>query len=88
MEEAIKNSANFIYNDFKVYSIFNAIAIYNAIILSGEKDKILQQKVKNYIKENIKYVLKSNYCLLKKIQIYIFNYNIHLYSILIKFLRG
>ena len=47
MEEAIKNSANFIYNDFKVYSIFNAIAIYNAIILSGEKDKILQQKVKN-----------------------------------------
>ena len=88
LDEKIKKNAKFIYNDYKVYSMFNAIAIYNQMTLSEKIDKKLENEVKRFVRNNIKYVLKSNYSFIKKMQIYIFNYNIYFYNILIKILRG
>lgn len=87
MENKIKNEANFLYNDFIVYSMLNAIAIYNSMILNNKIDNDLYINITTYIKNNIKYVIKSNYNIIKKIQIYIFNYNKKLYNIIIKRLR-
>lgn len=69
-----------ILDDYITYSLFNAISIVNMMVLNNRYNYELQEKVKKFIKENIKSVKKSQYNIIKKIQIYLFHYNLNLYK--------
>lgn len=81
-EKSFKIVPKELLNDYITYALFNAISIVNMMILNNIYNCELQNKVKKFVKENIKSVKKSKYGFVKKIQIYIFNYNFSLYKII------
>ena len=62
------------------YTLFNAISIANMMILNNSYNSELLNEVKKIVKDNIKCVKESQYSYLKKLQIYIFNFNFDIYK--------
>ena len=81
-EKSFKIVQKELLNDYITYALFNAISIVNMMLLNNKYNCELQNKVKEYVKENIKSVKKSKYGFVKKLQIYLFNYNFNLYKII------
>lgn len=67
-------------DSYITYSLFNSIAIANRMILNDSYNDELLKNVKVTVKDNIKSVKKSQYNFLKKMQIYLFNWNFGVYK--------
>lgn len=67
-------------DSYITYSLFNSIAIANRMILNNFYNDELLKNVKVTVKDNIKSVKKSQYNFLKKMQIYLFNWNFSVYK--------
>ena len=76
----IEKNYNILLNDYMTYTLFNAISIANMMILNNSYNSELLNEVKKIVKDNIKCVKKSQYSYLKKLQIYIFNFNFDIYK--------
>lgn len=76
-----------IKDNYITYMLFNAIAITNMMIINNDMNYPLLNKINSVVKTNIKYVKKSNYNILKKLQLYLYLYNFNLYKKIYKKLK-
>ncbi len=76
----VENVCPTLTDSYITYSLFNSIAIANRMILNNSYNDELLKNVKVTVKDNIKSVKKSQYNFLKKMQIYLFNWNFGIYK--------
>lgn len=76
----IEKECESLLNDYTTYTLFNAIAIANMMIINNKYNNSLLDEVKKIVKDNIKCVKKSQYSYLKKAQIYLFYFNFNIYE--------
>ena len=83
----IEKSDSSLIDDYTTYTVFNAIAIANMMIIKKQYNQQLLEKIKKMVRENKGKVKNSNYIFYKKMQIYIFNTNFNFYKFIYRFLN-
>lgn len=76
-----------LFNKYISYSLFNMIGVVNAMILHNQYNTEILNEIHCYMNKYIQYVIKTNYPLYKKLQIYLFHFHFSFYQKVYMFLR-